>query len=130
MSETTTAGLSHEVTHESGAARAGVLTVRGRTVRTPAFLAVGTYGSVKGLPPDRLRQVGCEMILANACHLHDRPGEDVVASLGGLHRFMNWDGPILTDSGGFQVFSMLDVAELDETPPDEKDAARGAEKQG
>ena len=55
MSETTTAGLSHEVTHESGAARAGVLTVRGRTVRTPAFLAVGTYGSVKGLPPDRLR---------------------------------------------------------------------------
>lgn len=114
MSPTTTAGLVHEVTHTCGAARTGTLTVRGRAVTTPAFLPVGTYGSVKGIPPDRLKAVGSGMILANACHLHDRPGEQVVAALGGLHRFMNWDGPILTDSGGFQVFSMLDVAQLDD----------------
>ncbi len=90
------------------------MTVRGRSMQTPAFLPVGTYGSVKGVPPDRLAATGSQMILANACHLHDRPGEDVVAALGGLHRFMQWDGPILTDSGGFQVFSMLDVAKLDD----------------
>jgi queuine tRNA-ribosyltransferase len=114
VTSTTTAGLEHAVTHTCGAARTGTITVRGRSVSTPAFLPVGTYGSVKGMPPDRLTAVGSEMILANACHLHDRPGEHVVAALGGLHAFMNWDGPILTDSGGFQVFSMLDVAKLDD----------------
>lgn len=97
-----------------GAARAGRLTVRGRTMQTPAFLPVGTYGSVKGMTPAALREAGSSMILANACHLHDRPGADVVAQLGGLHAVMGWDGPILTDSGGFQVFSLLDVARLDD----------------
>ncbi|EAR20152.1 tRNA-ribosyltransferase family protein, partial [Nitrococcus mobilis] len=101
-------------TARSGAARAGELTVRGRTLQTPAFLPVGTYGAVKGLHPGTIRDHGAGMILANACHLHDRPGADVVASLGGLHAFMGWDGLILTDSGGFQVFSMMDIASLDE----------------
>jgi queuine tRNA-ribosyltransferase len=88
--------------------------VRGRTLATPAFLPVGTYGSVKGVPPAMLAELGAGMLLANACHLHDRPGADVVAELGGLHRFMGWDGLLLTDSGGFQVFSLLDIARLDD----------------
>ena len=97
-----------------GAARAGTLTVRGRSLPTPAFMPVGTYGAVKGLMPDVLAQVGTRLLVANACHLHDRPGADVVAALGGLHRFMGWDGLLLTDSGGFQVFSMLQIARLDD----------------
>jgi queuine tRNA-ribosyltransferase len=97
-----------------GAARAGELSVRGRTLDTPAFLPVGTYGAVKGVPPALLAEQGAGMLLANACHLHDRPGADVVASLGGLHRFMNWNGLLLTDSGGFQVFSLLDISSIDE----------------
>lgn len=114
MTDPTPSGLRFELSHRSGRARLGRVTLRGRELTTPAFLPVGTYGSVKGIPPDRLRAVGAEMILANACHLHDRPGADVVAELGGLHAFMGWDGPILTDSGGFQVFSMLDIATLDD----------------
>ena len=97
-----------------GAARTGSLTVRGKRLATPAFLPVGTYGAVKGLHPDQLADLGAGMILANACHLLDRPGADLIATLGGLHRFMGWDGLILTDSGGFQVFSMLDIGSLDE----------------
>lgn len=97
-----------------GAARAGTLQLRRHVIETPAFMPVGTYGSVKGLAPEDLVAAGSSMVLANACHLHDRPGEDVVAALGGLGAFMRWDGPTLTDSGGFQVFSMLDVAALDE----------------
>jgi queuine tRNA-ribosyltransferase len=114
VSTTTTSGLTLSVTHSCGLARCTEIEVRGRLLRTPAFLPVGTYGSVKGISPRQLREVGSQMILANACHLHDRPGADVIADLGGLHAFMNWDGPILTDSGGFQVFSMLDIAKLDE----------------
>src|SRR4051794_37217136 len=75
-------------------------------VETPAFMPVGTQGTVKGLDPGRLRETGAQMILANTYHLSLRPGEKIVAALGGLHSFMGWDGPILTDSGGFQVFSM------------------------
>jgi queuine tRNA-ribosyltransferase len=106
--------IGFELQARCGRARAGSLTLRGRTMSTPAFMPVGTYGSVKGLSPADLAEAGSSMILANACHLHDRPGEDVVAALGGLHTFMHWDGPILTDSGGFQVFSMLDAARLDD----------------
>jgi len=97
-----------------GPARAGLLTVRGRSVPTPAFMPVGTYGAVKGLMPDLLARVGSRILVANACHLHDRPGAETVAALGGLHRFMGWDGLLLTDSGGFQVFSMLQIARLDD----------------
>lgn len=98
----------------SGPARAGRLVVRGKTLRTPAFLPVGTYGSVKAASPELLATLGAELLLANACHLHDRPGEALIAELGGLHRFMNWNGLLLTDSGGFQVFSLLDSARIDE----------------
>lgn len=84
------------------------------TVATPAFMPVGTRGTVKGITPRDLRELGSTMVLANTYHLHLRPGEDVVAALGGLHRFMGWDGPILTDSGGYQVFSLDDVAKIDD----------------
>lgn len=106
--------IRFEVEARDGPARAGRVTLRGRELATPAFLPVGTYGAVKGVAPAALREVGAGMILANAFHLHDRPGEDAVAALGGLHRFMQWDGLILTDSGGFQIFSLLDIAAVDD----------------
>ena len=90
----------------SGAARAGVLTLPHGAVETPAFMPVGTQGTVRALSPLDLKNVGATLVLANTYHLHVRPGEDTVARLGGLHRFMAWDGPLLTDSGGFQVFSL------------------------
>jgi queuine tRNA-ribosyltransferase len=90
----------------AGAARAGVFTTPHGAVHTPAFMAVGTLATVKALDPIELRAIGCEMILANTYHLHLRPGDEIVRSLGGVHRFMAWDGPMLTDSGGFQVFSL------------------------
>jgi queuine tRNA-ribosyltransferase len=95
-----------ETVAHAGAARAGVFTTPHGAVQTPAFMPVGTQATVKTLDPRELREIGATMILANAYHLHLRPGDDLVAELGGLHRFMGWDGPILTDSGGFQVFSL------------------------
>ena len=90
----------------AGAARAGVFVTPHGPVSTPAFMAVGTLATVKALDPLDLEAMGAQMILANAYHLHLRPGDEVVRELGGLHRFMGWNGPILTDSGGFQVFSL------------------------
>jgi queuine tRNA-ribosyltransferase len=98
-----------EVTATDGAARAGILRTAHGDVRTPAFMPVGTKGTVKSLDPDELRAVGSQIILGNSYHLHFRPGDDVIAELGGLHAFSGWDGPILTDSGGFQVFSLRDT---------------------
>ncbi|MDZ4771660.1 MAG: tRNA guanosine(34) transglycosylase Tgt [Planctomycetota bacterium] len=95
-------------------ARAGVFTTPHGDVPTPAFMPVGTRGTVKGVFPRDLREVGSTMILANTYHLHLRPGEDVVRALGGLHRFMAWDGPILTDSGGYQVFSLKEGTAIDD----------------
>src|SRR3989454_11831831 len=89
-----------------GAARAGTLVLPRGTVETPAFMPVGTQGTVRTLSPADLKNVGAELVLANTYHLHVRPGEAVVQRLGGLHRFMGWDRPLLTDSGGFQVFSL------------------------
>ena len=98
-----------------GAARAGVLHTAHGDVPTPAFMPVGTKATVKSVDPDELRALGTRILLGNAYHLHFRPGEDVVAEVGGLHAFMGWDGPILTDSGGFQVFSLRDtVLEADD----------------
>src|SRR5919198_4631910 len=95
-------------------ARAGVLRTAHGEVPTPAFMPVGTKATVKTLDPDELRALGAAIILGNTYHLHFRPGEDLIAELGGLHRFMAWDGPILTDSGGFQVFSLRDtIASVD-----------------
>jgi queuine tRNA-ribosyltransferase len=101
--------VSFAVTAADGTARAGVLRTAHGDVPTPAFMPVGTKGTVKGLDPERLRELGTTILLGNTYHLHFRPGAEVVADLGGLHRFMGWDGPILTDSGGFQVFSLRDT---------------------
>ena len=101
--------MSFEITATDDAARAGILRTAHGEVRTPAFMPVGTKGTVKSLDPDELRAVGSQIILANTYHLHFRPGDDVIADLGGLHAFSGWDGPILTDSGGFQVFSLRDT---------------------
>jgi queuine tRNA-ribosyltransferase len=98
-----------EVTATDGAARAGILRTAHGHVQTPAFMAVGTKGTVKSLDPQELRTVGSQIILGNSYHLHFRPGDDVIAELGGLHAFSGWDGPLLTDSGGFQVFSLRDT---------------------
>ena len=95
-------------------ARRGRLTVAHGTVETPAFMPVGTNATVKALDPDDLREVGATLILANTYHLYLRPGHERIARLGGLHRFMAWDGPILTDSGGFQVVSLADLREIDD----------------
>jgi queuine tRNA-ribosyltransferase len=106
-----------ELLHEDAGSRAriGRFSTPHGVVETPAFMPVGTQGTVKGLDPGRLRETGAQMILANTYHLSLRPGEKTVAALGGLHSFMGWDGPILTDSGGFQVFSLADRMTLDET---------------
>ena len=97
------------ITATDGAARAGVLRTAHGEVPTPAFMPVGTKATVKTVDPDELRSLGATILLGNTYHLHFRPGEDVISELGGLHRFMGWDGPILTDSGGFQVFSLRDT---------------------
>ncbi|MCE5266872.1 MAG: tRNA guanosine(34) transglycosylase Tgt [Planctomycetaceae bacterium] len=96
-------------------ARRSVLSTPHGEVQLPAFMAVGTLASVKGLEIDQLRATGAEMILGNTYHLSLRPGEETVAALGGLHKFMGWPGPILTDSGGFQLFSLAHRVEITET---------------
>jgi queuine tRNA-ribosyltransferase len=107
-------GFAFQVHHTSGAARSGVFHTPHGAIDTPVFMPVGTLGTVKALDPDDLTAAGASMILANTYHLHLRPGDDVVRDLGGLHRFMAWDGPILTDSGGFQVFSLEGLRSVDE----------------
>jgi queuine tRNA-ribosyltransferase len=100
--------ITFHVRHRDGAARAGLLTTPHGPVETPAFMPVGTQGTVKGLTPDQLKAVGTAILLGNTYHLTLRPGDELIRDLGGLHRFMGWDGPILTDSGGFQVFSLAE----------------------
>ena len=103
------------VTATDGAARAGLLRTAHGDVPTPAFMPVGTKATVKTVDPDELRALGTTILLGNTYHLHFRPTEDLIAELGGLHRFMGWEGPILTDSGGFQVFSLRDtIAAVDD----------------
>jgi queuine tRNA-ribosyltransferase len=101
--------VSFRITATDGAARAGVLRTAHGDVETPAFMPVGTKASVKTLHPDEVRDIGGHILLGNTYHLHFRPGDELIAELGGLHAFMGWDGPILTDSGGFQVFSLRDT---------------------
>src|SRR6201986_3262169 len=99
----------------AAAARAGVLTTAHGEVRTPVFMPVGTKATVKTLDPDEVRDLGAQILLGNTYHLHFRPGDELIRDLGGLHRFMSWNGPILTDSGGFQVFSLRDtIARVDD----------------
>lgn len=109
-----TQGFSFTIENTDGRARRGVFTTPHGAVETPMFMPVGTLATVKALDPDDLTTAGAQMILANAYHLHLRPGDDLVRDLGGLHRFMQWHGPILTDSGGFQVFSLATLRTVSE----------------
>ena len=97
-----------------GAARTGIFTTPHGDVSTPAFMPVGTVGTVKGLITEEVEALGAQVVLANTYHLYLRPGHELVRDLGGLHRFMRWDGPILTDSGGYQVFSLADIREVED----------------
>jgi queuine tRNA-ribosyltransferase len=107
--------VSFTVIATDGAARAGVLHTAHGDVPTPAFMPVGTKATVKTLDPDEVRALGAQIVLGNTYHLYFRPGHELIAELGGLHRFMGWDGPILTDSGGYQVFSLRDtIAAVDD----------------
>ncbi len=106
--------MEFSVTHEDGFARRGVLKLAHGEVDTPAFMPVGTYGTVKAMSPAELADLGAQIVLGNTFHLWLRPGLEVIAAHGGLHRFMGWRGPILTDSGGFQVWSLGQLRKLSE----------------
>jgi queuine tRNA-ribosyltransferase len=103
-----------EILHRNGPARAGRLRLPHGVVHTPAFMPVGTQATVKTISHQELRELGAEIMLSNTYHLYLRPGHEVVEQLGGLHRFMNWERPVLTDSGGFQVFSLADSNRISE----------------
>ena len=106
--------FSFEVLQASQTARRGRLVTPHGEAETPVFMPVGTVGSVKGVTPDQLRAAGTQMVLGNTYHLMLRPGAETVAILGGLHRLMGWEGPILTDSGGYQVFSLAHLRRIDD----------------
>ncbi|HKL55411.1 MAG TPA: tRNA guanosine(34) transglycosylase Tgt [Roseovarius sp.] len=106
--------VSFELTARDGAARTGVIRTTRGDVRTPAFMPVGTAATVKAMMPESVRETGADILLGNTYHLMLRPGAERIARLGGLHRFMNWDRPILTDSGGFQVMSLAGLRKLSE----------------
>ena len=109
------ADVKFELLATSGAARRGRLHFDGRgSVETPVFMPVGTYGTVKAMSPEELRDIGAQIVLGNTFHLMLRPGEETIRDLGGLHRFMQWSGPILTDSGGFQVWSLSGLRKITE----------------
>jgi queuine tRNA-ribosyltransferase len=103
-----------DITHQDGAARRAELQLPHGTVQTPVFMPCGTYGSVKALTPRDIKAVGTQMLLGNTFHLMLRPGDERIAKFGGLHEFMQWPGPILTDSGGFQVFSLGELRKLND----------------
>ncbi len=106
--------LYFEIIKTQGHARAGILHTPHGPIPTPVFAPVGTQGTVKAVPPRDLHELHASLILANTYHLHLRPGDELVRDLGGLHTFMNWSGPILTDSGGFQVFSLAEINKIDD----------------
>jgi queuine tRNA-ribosyltransferase len=109
-----TTSFHFELLARDGRARAGVFHTPHGDIPTPVFAPVGTAATVKGVPPRDLKELGATLVLANTYHLYLRPGDELVARLGGLHRFMGWDGPLLTDSGGFQVFSLKDSRKVDD----------------
>ena len=106
--------MKFELLGTDGRARRARLTLAHGVVETPAFMPVGTYGTVKAMRPDMIREIGAQIVLGNTFHLFLRPGLEVIEAHGGLHRFMGWDGPILTDSGGFQVFSLNQLRKISE----------------
>src|SRR5699024_4657424 len=95
-------------------ARLSILHTHHGSIKTPIYMPVGTLATVKGLSPEELKDMGAEIVLSNTYHLWLRPGEDIVEEAGGLHKFMNWDRGVLTDSGGFQVFSLSDMRKIEE----------------
>ena len=105
---------SYRLSCTDGEARCGMLETRRGPVDTPAFMPVGTAATVKAMTPEQLRHAGARIILGNTYHLHLRPGEELIKALGGLHSFMGWDGPILTDSGGYQVFSLATLVRIND----------------
>src|SRR6478735_83789 len=104
--------MQFNVAATDGAARTGTLTLAHGVVETPVFMPVGTYGTVKAMSPAELHEIGARIVLGNTYHLWLRPGLDVIAKHGGLHKMIGWSGPILTDSGGFQVFSLASLSKL------------------
>ena len=106
--------IQFEVEANCGNSRAGTLETPHGKIHTPIFMPVGTLGTVKGMTPEEVHEIGAEIILGNTYHLHLRPGDELVKKMGGLHKFMNWPGPILTASGGFQVFSLAKLLKLNE----------------
>ncbi len=106
--------MKFKLINNDGAARRGTLSFARGTVQTPAFMPVGTYGTVKAMTPEELQGIGAEIILGNTFHLMLRPGTEIIQAHGDLHDFMHWEGPILTDSGGFQVFSLGDMRKITE----------------
>src|SRR5690554_3686484 len=106
--------LSFRIHAHDGAARAGTLSTAHGDIRTPAFMPVGTAATVKAMTPEAVKETGADIILGNTYHLMLRPSAERVAKLGGLHKFMNWQGPILTDSGGFQVMSLSKLRKITE----------------
>ena len=106
--------FKYEKFAQAGRARAGVFHTPHGDIPTPVFAPVGTAATVKGVPPRDLKDLGATLVLANTYHLYLRPGDELIARLGGLHRFMNWDGPMLTDSGGFQIFSLQELRSVDD----------------
>jgi queuine tRNA-ribosyltransferase len=119
--------MKFELLHTDGSARRGRLTFDRGTVETPAFMPVGTYGTVKAMTPEELKQIGAEIILGNTFHLMLRPGVEIISAHGDLHDFMQWQGPILTDSGGFQVFSLGALRKITEQQVTFRSPIDGAE---
>src|SRR5437762_10523082 len=107
-------GFGFRVTQTSGGARRGIMTTAHGEVETPAFMPVGTQGAVKGVTHRDLDDAGTQILLSNTYHLYLRPGDDLIARRGGLHRFIGWSKPILTDSGGYQLFSLAARCRIDE----------------
>lgn len=106
--------MRFEILARSGGARLGLIETQRGAIHTPAFMPVGTNATVKAMSPDEMKEIGAEIILANTYHLYLRPGQETIEKLGGIHRFMNWQGPVLTDSGGFQLYSLAGLREITE----------------
>src|SRR4030043_1806270 len=106
--------LRFDIIKTDGDSRVCLMETQKGIINTPAFMPVGTLGTVKAMSPDELKEMGAEIILCNTYHLYLRPGHETVSYLGGIHKFMNWDRPILSDSGGFQVFSLSALRKIEE----------------
>ena len=118
--------MTFKISHSAGFARRGELTTKSSSIQTPVFMPVGTYGTVKGLTPVQLHDIGFEIILGNAFHLNERPGLDVIKEFGGLHKFMGWNKSILTDSGGFQIWSLNELRKISEEGVEFKSPLNGS----